>query len=160
MRLFAVSGYSGTGKTTLVEALIQELTKRGYSVATVKSTKETLSDVEGSDTWRHRVAGAAATALLSPQAAVTWQYKLLGLKDVLRDWKYDFVLIEGMKDVDLPKFWCVRDISKDEMRSRNVKALITHPDSSIEWQNDEVEVLTSDDISILADIIEQEAAPI
>jgi molybdopterin-guanine dinucleotide biosynthesis protein B len=49
MRVFAVAGYSSTGKTTLVEALIRELTRRGYSVSTIKSTNEEIKDMKGTD---------------------------------------------------------------------------------------------------------------
>jgi molybdopterin-guanine dinucleotide biosynthesis protein MobB len=40
MRVFAISGLSGTGKTTLLERLVRELVRKGYSVATLKSTQE------------------------------------------------------------------------------------------------------------------------
>jgi molybdopterin-guanine dinucleotide biosynthesis protein MobB len=37
MRVFAVSGFSGTGKTALVETIVSSMTKAGHTVATIKS---------------------------------------------------------------------------------------------------------------------------
>ena len=36
MRVFAVSGFAKTGKTTNIAAMIGELVRRGYQVGTVK----------------------------------------------------------------------------------------------------------------------------
>ncbi|NHJ14346.1 MAG: molybdopterin-guanine dinucleotide biosynthesis protein B [Candidatus Thorarchaeota archaeon] len=157
MRVFAVSGYSGTGKTTLVESLVRELTTRGYSVATVKSTKEEVADTEGSDTWRHHKAGAAATVLLSPHAVVTRRFSPLRLEDVIQEWDYDFVLVEGMKDAKLPKFWCVRDLPTEDVITKDVMAIVALSDSLQERSEENTKVLTMDDISLLADIVEQKA---
>src|SRR3972149_10484765 len=58
-------GYKKVGKTTLIEKLIAELSNRGYRVGTVKhhhSDFPVSVDTVGTDTWRHRQAGAARAA--------------------------------------------------------------------------------------------------
>ena len=50
MRVFAVSGFSDTGKTTLVEHIVRELASQGYSIITVKSSQHAPREGEGTDT--------------------------------------------------------------------------------------------------------------
>lgn len=64
--VFGVTGWKNSGKTTLVEALVRELTRRGYRVATVKHAHHAFDiDREGTDSWRHRAAGAREVAIVS-----------------------------------------------------------------------------------------------
>jgi molybdopterin-guanine dinucleotide biosynthesis protein B len=107
MRVFAVSGLSGTGKTTLVEQLVQALKSGGYSVATVKSSKEDYSSPEGTDSWRHERAGANPVILLGPNTTSIRYAKRLKISQVLQGQNVDFLLIEGMKEEQLPRIWCV-----------------------------------------------------
>ena len=56
---------SGTGKTTLIEAVIARLSAMGYRVAAVKHDAHRIElDTEGKDSWRLRAAGAADTLLV------------------------------------------------------------------------------------------------
>jgi molybdopterin-guanine dinucleotide biosynthesis protein B len=61
-----VVGRPGSGKTTLIERLIPELTALGLRVGTVKRTAGFDIDVPGKDSWRHGRAGADAYAVASP----------------------------------------------------------------------------------------------
>jgi molybdopterin-guanine dinucleotide biosynthesis protein B len=58
--IIGVVGRKNSGKTTLIESVVQELTRRGYKVATAKhiNKKGFSIDTEGKDTWRHSRAGA------------------------------------------------------------------------------------------------------
>ena len=59
-------GHSGAGKTTLVERLIPELTRRGLRVATIKHAHHRVElDHEGKDSWRYTQAGAALSMLVT-----------------------------------------------------------------------------------------------
>src|SRR3990167_5491047 len=63
----SIVGKSDTGKTTLIEKIIPELTRRGYLVATIKHDVHGFEmDREGKDSWRHKQAGARTTVLSSP----------------------------------------------------------------------------------------------
>lgn len=65
--VLSIVGCSKCGKTTMVERLVSELTRRGYAVGTLKHDVHGFSmDQEGKDTWRHRQAGARATMIIGP----------------------------------------------------------------------------------------------
>src|SRR5262250_2369787 len=75
-KIVLVVGYKKTGKTTLIEKLIPELSKRGYRVGTIKhhhSDFPVAVDSTGSDSWRHRKAGAANVALITPTEVATFR---------------------------------------------------------------------------------------
>ena len=59
-------GYSNSGKTTLIERLIQELVSRGKKVSAIKQSGHPVSlDTEGKDTHRFSKAGADPVILSS-----------------------------------------------------------------------------------------------
>ncbi len=75
-RVLLIVGYKKTGKTTLIEKLIPELVSRGYRVGTVKhhhSDFPVSLDAVGTDSWRHRQAGATSVALATPTEFATFR---------------------------------------------------------------------------------------
>ena len=59
MKAIGFSGYSGAGKTTVLEQVIRLLRERGLRVSVVKHAHHDFDvDVPGKDSWRHRKAGA------------------------------------------------------------------------------------------------------
>ena len=66
MRVYGVIGWKNSGKTSLMERLVAEITGRGFSVSTVKHVHHSVDlDHPGKDTYRHRVAGAREVVLAS-----------------------------------------------------------------------------------------------
>ncbi len=66
MKVFGVMGYSGAGKTTLIEALIKRFAARGLKVSLIKHAHHGFDiDRPGKDSFRHREAGAGEVMLLS-----------------------------------------------------------------------------------------------
>ena len=66
MSLWGIVGRKDMGKTTLTVALVEALTARGLTVSTLKRTHHALDlETSGTDSYRHRAAGAAQTALVS-----------------------------------------------------------------------------------------------
>ncbi len=64
--VFGITGWKNSGKTTLVERLVREFTDRGYRIATIKHAHHMFDiDKEGTDSYRHRQAGAHEVALVS-----------------------------------------------------------------------------------------------
>ena len=62
----AIMGPSGSGKTTLITKLIPKFTSLGYKVATIKHDGHDFdADVEGTDSYKHKQAGAYGTAVFS-----------------------------------------------------------------------------------------------
>lgn len=117
VKVVSVVGYKNSGKTRVVEALVSELTKRGYRVGTLKHTAENvLLDTPGKDTWRHREAGSIATAILHSKASALFIDKPLMAKEAISMLgKLDFVITEGFKSLgNVAKIVVPRE--KDEVK--------------------------------------------
>lgn len=122
----AVVGWKNAGKTTLVTRLVAEATRRGLSVATVKHAHHAADvDRPGTDSHRHREAGARQTAIVSPaRAAVMREFanpadepELLDVLDRLEP--CDLVVVEGWKCAAIPKI---------EVRRAAAPGRTLHPD--------------------------------
>jgi molybdopterin-guanine dinucleotide biosynthesis adapter protein len=105
MRVIAIVGLQGSGKTTLIERLIPELQKRGLTVSTIKHTHHhTIElDTPGKDSHRHRTAGASEVIVASDTgwariAASSEPASLEVLLGQLRP--VDVVLVEGFKQLE------------------------------------------------------------
>ena len=62
-----IVGRTGSGKTTLIIKIIEQLVKERYTVATIKNTDKNVKiDTEGKDTWKHQHAGAKLVVLSAP----------------------------------------------------------------------------------------------
>ncbi len=106
--IISIVGKSDSGKTTLIEKLVPELTRRGYRVATVKHDMHGFEvDREGKDSWRHKQAGAHTVVISSPQkvALIRDVEKDLTLDEIRRRWiqDVDLILSEGYKKDVQPK---------------------------------------------------------
>jgi molybdopterin-guanine dinucleotide biosynthesis protein B len=65
-KVIGVAGFKNAGKTTLVEKLVAELTRRSLRISTVKHAHHSFDiDHEGRDSFRHRKAGATEVAVVS-----------------------------------------------------------------------------------------------
>lgn len=159
-RLFAVSGYSKTGKTTLLEKIIPLLKDKGYSVAIIKSTQEDVKPPEGTDTGRHWESGADPVVLYGPHTTVIRHKRRIDFKQLVAGIKVDFVLVEGLKHSNVPRLFCVGNSqSKPEDIPEGVLAIITWSD--IDWADDiSVEVIMSDRLERIIDLIEDHALAI
>jgi len=99
-RVFGVTGWKNSGKTTLVERLVAEFVRRGWTVNTVKHAHHDVDiDQPGTDSARHRAAGATEVALVGGlRYAIMREQGEPSLSQVLeRLSPADIVLIEGYK---------------------------------------------------------------
>ena len=103
MKLFGVTGWKDSGKTTLVTRLVTHLTDRGFSVSTIKHAHHNFDiDRPGKDSYRHRQAGAREV-LVSSGSRFALVHELRGreeppLKELLAKLEpVDLVLVEGFK---------------------------------------------------------------
>lgn len=108
MRIFGVIGWKNSGKTSLMERLVAEITRRGFSVSTVKHVHHAVDlDHPGKDTFRHRQAGAREVVLASADRfalMVEHRGPEPELTTVLaRLAPVDLVLVEGYKRDSHPK---------------------------------------------------------
>ncbi len=110
MKAIGFAGFSGSGKTHLVEQLIPALKLRGLRVSVVKHAHHDFDiDHPGKDTYRHREAGAFEVVVASDRrlalirefeqpATLSVHHLLAELYDGV-----DWVLVEGFKSSNLLK---------------------------------------------------------
>lgn len=111
--IVSIVGRSDSGKTTLLEKVVAELTKKGYRVGTVKHDVHGFDiDKEGKDSWRHKKAGAKTVVISSPTKVamvrdVETELDLNRIRfDLLAD--VDIMITEGYKKAMNPKIEVVR----------------------------------------------------
>ena len=156
--LVSIVGKSDSGKTTFIEKLVPELTRRGYRIATVKHDVHGFEvDREGKDSWRHKQAGAHTVVLSSPK-------KVALIRDVEKDLTLgeiretlvqdvDLILSEGYKKDVQPKIEIFR-------KEKHKKLLCTKADNLIGIISDKkfrvgVSCFFLDDVRGVADFIER-----
>lgn len=120
MKVVGFAGYSGSGKTTLIEQLIPLLRARGQRVSVVKHAHHRFDiDHPGKDSWRHRQAGAFEVVVASDRRLALVrefeQPREPSVHDLVAelDPGVDWVLVEGLKEADVPKVEVWRAPSSD-----------------------------------------------
>ena len=160
MRVFGVTGWKNAGKTGLVERLVTEITGRGFSVSTVKHAHHAVDvDQTGTDSFRHREAGASEVLLASGKRIAVMQ-ELRGapeppLADLLaRLLPVDLVLIEGFKRESPPKVEAFRaEAGNALMAPENSTIRAVASDTPLQVQ---VPVFDLDNTAAVADFILKE----
>ena len=119
--LFGITGWKNAGKTTLTERLVAEFVRRGWTVATVKHAHHAADiDKSGTDSFRHRAAGATEVALVTEgRYAIMREQEEPTLAEVLaRLAPADLVLVEGFKREPHPKI----EVRSDDTEPMDVAA--------------------------------------
>ena len=117
MNVFGVIGWKNSGKTGLVERLVYELNRRGFSVSTLKHAHHSFDvDRPGKDSYRHRVAGASQVMVSSEErSALISEFRgssAPSLSTLLTKLEpVDIVLVEGWKCDSHPKIETWRSIN-------------------------------------------------
>ena len=109
----AFVGFQNSGKTTLVERVISNLTKRGLRIGSIKlyDPKGFEIDQPGKDSWRHAQAGSRHVGLISPDqyaeyASTTSEVPVQDLLTHYTD--VDLVIVEGLKTTGIPSIVVAR----------------------------------------------------
>ena len=110
MRVIGIVGWKNSGKTTLVVAIVRELTRRGYRIATVKHAHHAFDiDQPGKDSFLHREAGAQ-DVIVSSGARWAHMHEIRDEKEPELDDLLprlpdgvDIVIVEGFKRDAHPK---------------------------------------------------------
>jgi molybdopterin-guanine dinucleotide biosynthesis protein B len=155
--IVSIVGKSDSGKTTLIEKIVPELSRRGYRVTTVKHDLHGFEiDKEGKDSWRHKRAGAQAVVISSPR-------KVALIRDVDKDMSLeelgdsfggdaDLILSEGFKKDVQPKIEVFRGEEHKELlctKEDNLIAIASNRPFDIG-----VPCLDIDDVKGIVDLIE------
>ncbi|PSJ64427.1 molybdopterin-guanine dinucleotide biosynthesis protein B [Kumtagia ephedrae] len=159
-RVFGITGWKNSGKTTLTERLVAEFARRGWTVSTVKHAHHAFDiDQPGTDSFRHRAAGAGEVAIVS---GVRWalMHELRGdaepdLDAILaRLSPCDLVLVEGYKRERHKKI----EVRRLEARSREPLApgdpaiVAIAADHAVTGTG--LPVFALDDVTAIADFVE------
>jgi len=160
--IFGITGWKNSGKTTLTVRLVAELTRRGLQVATVKHAHHDFDiDKEGTDSWRHRKAGASEVAILSDRRwAIMHELgqepepTLAQIMDRLSP--CDLVLVEGFKREQHKKIEVRRTEGRkgDALSRQDAMIVAVAADHPVEGES--VPVYDLDDVSGIADLILRE----
>jgi molybdopterin-guanine dinucleotide biosynthesis adapter protein len=156
--VISIVGRSNTGKTTLIENLIPEFTRRGYRVATIKHSPGGFEiDRAVKDSWRHRKAGAYKTILISSTELALMEvfeheYSVEELIDLyIKD--ADIVLLEGHKENPYPKIQVLRkDLEPLPLNGREALLIASVGD---ERMDADVPHFRADEVQRLTDLIEE-----
>ena len=153
--IVSVIGKTKSGKTTLLEKLIQKLKSRSYRIATIKHTPQSVSfDEPGKDSWRHLQAGSETTSLSSPSQIViikpvTQNPTPDEIASLLGE-DFDLILAEGFKQGNAPKIEVHRKDTGPPLK--NIKKLIAIVTD--EPLKTKARQFSPEDINGLADLLE------
>jgi molybdopterin-guanine dinucleotide biosynthesis adapter protein len=154
--IFVVSGPSDSGKTTLIERLIPELTRRGLRVAAAKHDPHAhvSADQPGKDSWRLAQAGAEVVDILGPARRVSFAqiHDEQGLLSALSQEAAtcEIVLVEGFKTGDLPRLEVVPHSHQPRLEPGTLALVADH------LQNSDLPVFGRDAARSIADFLIQQ----
>ena len=159
-KVIGVAGFKNAGKTTLVEKLVTELTRRGRRISTVKHAHHSFDiDHEGRDSFRHRTAGASEVAVVSRHR---WAviHELRGEDEPPLDailaklGPCDLVLVEGYKRDPHDKIE-VRNLALDHPELAGADPTVVALAANGSIAGAPVPVFDRDDVTALASFIEK-----
>lgn len=139
-KIVAVCGVKNSGKTTLLEGIVKELTKRGMKTAVIKHDGHDFScDIPGTDSFRLKEAGAYGTAVFSDSRIFVHKTGTGERTDELVQMfpEADIILLEGMKDQNFPKIEVIREgISKAPVSNPDGRFLIVTDRNPAEYEEE------------------------
>ena len=156
-KIVLIVGKSNSGKTTLMEKLIGELSARGYRVGSVKHTHKANFDKQGKDSWRHKNAGAVASLIVTDTTVALVKEDTRPAEEKFFHYlgDMDLILAEGFKTFRLPKIEVFRKESPHAaplcLEDPNLVAFVTDTDI----RPREKPCFGLEDTGSLADLVEQ-----
>lgn len=159
--VIGIAGWKKSGKTTLTVRLVEEFTRRGLKVATVKHAHHAFQVDDGeTDSARHRRAGAGQVAVVSSRR---WAViKELAdepepsLEEVIA-WldPCDLVIVEGFKSAPIPKIETRRlqSLTRRPLAPQDPMVIAIAADHAVEEAA--VPVFSLEDINQIADFVEK-----
>lgn len=153
-------GWHNSGKTTLAVQVVSHLKSKGLQVGVIKSSSETGIglDTPGTDTFKHRQAGADEIMLVTPDQMILWTSpKNLSLTVLVHRYfsDVDVVIGEGFKEArQVAKIEVISDAGQN-LRSEvtGVIAVATDLDISADY------LFRLNEAAKIADFIEKKICP-
>jgi molybdopterin-guanine dinucleotide biosynthesis protein B len=164
--IIGIAGWKKSGKTTLTIRLVQEFTRRGFKVSTVKHAHHDFQiDDNETDSARHRRAGARQVAVVSKrrwaivselrEASEPSLTQVIGWLDPC-----DLVIVEGYKSAPIPKIEARRRASLTQRPLADDDPLVLAIAADHEVDGKGVPVFSLDDIAGIADFISAAIGPL
>ncbi len=158
--LLGIAGWKNSGKTTLTERLVAELSGRDLKVATVKHAHHEFDiDQPGTDSHRHRQAGASEVAIVSSR-----RWALMheihdeaepALDEIVAKLSpADIVIVEGWKRGSHPKIELRRTESADREPLAPSDPAVIAIVADHETEAGGLPVFRPDDVEAIADFIQ------
>lgn len=169
VKVFGIAGHSGMGKTTLLEKLIPELTRRGLRVSLIKhSHKDIEIDRPGKDSYRLREAGCSEVLLMGKSR---WALMHEQRNDMEPTFDYllsrmqscDLVLVEGFKQEAFPKIEVYRAVNDKTPLWRDqsdIMGLATDVPTAALHGSQSLPHFDLSDAQAIADFVQAHAAPL
>lgn len=157
--IIGVAGWKNSGKTTLAEKLIGELTRRGYRIATIKHAHHNFQIDDGeADSARHRKAGAQQVAIV---AARRWAL-IRELEEApepdfeeIVAWldPCDLIIVEGYKSQPIRKIEARRQatVTQEPLAARDPDVIAIAADQPV--HETRLPVFDLGDIAAIADFV-------
>ena len=164
--VIGIAGWKKSGKTTLTVRLIEELTRRGHKVASLKHAHHDfqIDDAE-TDSARHRRAGAGEVAVVSARRwAIVHELDDAAEPDFAEvvSWlsPCDIVLVEGYKSAPIPKVEARRLAShtRRPLADEDPMVIAIAADHAVDGKG--LPVFSLDDIPAIADLIIARVGPL
>ncbi|EGR0890866.1 bifunctional molybdopterin-guanine dinucleotide biosynthesis adaptor protein MobB/molybdopterin molybdotransferase MoeA [Vibrio cholerae] len=156
--LLGFAAYSGTGKTTLLEALLPKLTAAGLRIGLLKHAHHDFDvDKPGKDSYRLRKAGASQMLIASrnrhalmtetPDAEAEFDYLLTRFDAE----KLDMILVEGCKNIAFPKIELHRaEVGKPWLYPHDQNIIAIAADETVETDLPQMHI---NDLDAIADFV-------
>lgn len=159
-KVFGISGWKNSGKTTLTSALIAEFTKREFTVSSVKHAHHEFDvDQEGTDSFKHRKSGAQEV-MLSSSRRFALMHEIADEKEpdlnelLTKMMPVDLILIEGFKSSNIPKIQTIRTESLGNEGAQPIRNIIAYASDIAELKVEGPQpVLDINNIAKIADFI-------
>ena len=96
-KIISITGYSNSGKTTLIKKIISRLNQEGYKVAVIKSSNSDMDlDEKGKDTFLFSESGAKISIFLNNSNTAIFVNEKTKFRDLTVFFSnMDYVIIEG-----------------------------------------------------------------
>ncbi|EOI6459376.1 bifunctional molybdopterin-guanine dinucleotide biosynthesis adaptor protein MobB/molybdopterin molybdotransferase MoeA [Vibrio cholerae] len=156
--LLGFAAYSGTGKTTLLEALLPKLTAAGLRIGLLKHAHHDFDvDKPGKDSYRLRKAGASQMLIASrnrhalmtetPYVEAEFDYLLTRFDAE----KLDVILVEGCKNIAFPKIELHRaEVGKPWLYPHDENIIAIAADEAVETALPQMHI---NDLDAIADFV-------